>query len=81
MENIKKSLEVLAKVANHRAIINDFARSKYIEKFGNKERPLGTYHVYDGYDVISEKKLKVKYTYGVTSGDMDFDDSFIIDFE
>jgi|LakMenEpi03Aug12_release.lakeMendotaPanAssembly.Ray.scaffolds.fasta_scaffold4090564_1 hypothetical protein len=79
MENIKKSLEVLAKVANHRAVVNDFARSKYIERFGNKEKPIGTYHAYDGYDIISETKLKVKYTYG--AGDMDFNDFFIIEFE
>jgi len=79
MENIKKSLEVLAKVANHRAVVNDFARSKYIERFSNEEKPIGTYHAYDGYDIISETKLKVNYTYG--AGDMDFDDFFIIEFE
>lgn len=79
MENIKKSLKVLAKVTNHRAVINDFARSKYIERFGNEEKPIGTYHAYDGYDIISETKLKVKYTYG--AGDMDFNDFFIIEFE
>lgn len=79
MENIKKSLEVLAKVANHRAVINDFARSKYIERFGSMKKELGTYHAYDGYDVISETKLKVKYTYG--GGDMDFNDFFYIELE
>jgi hypothetical protein len=79
MKKIKKSLEVLAKVANHRAVVNDFARSKYIERFGNIEKPIGTYHAYEGYEIISETRLKVKYTYG--AGDMDFNDFFIIEFE
>ncbi len=79
METIKKSLEVLCKVANHRAVIEDFARSKYIERFDNMKTELGTYHAYDGYDVISKTKLKVKYTYG--AGDMDYNGFFYIDFE
>jgi hypothetical protein len=77
MENIKESLEVLAKVANHRAVVNEFARSKYNEKFADMKRQIGTYHAYDGYDIISETKLKVKFVYG--AGDMDFNDFFIVE--
>lgn len=79
MENIKKSLEILDKVAKHRTIINDFAYSKYIERFGDMPKQLGTYHCYNGYLVVSEKKLRVNYKYG--AGDMDFYDFFYIDFE
>lgn len=79
MENIKKSLEVLAKVANHRAIINEFARSKYNERFEKTKHQDGTYHSYSDFDIISETKIRVNYTYG--GGDMDFNDSFTVEVE
>lgn len=79
MENVKKSMEVLSKIANHRAVINDFARSKYIERFGYMKKEIGTYHAYNSYDVISETKLEVKYVYG--GGDMEIRDSFIVEIE
>ena len=79
MENIKNSLQALAKVASHRAVINEFARSKYNERFGSIEKPLGTYHSYSGYDIISETKLRVEYTYG--GGEMDYNGSFLVEIE
>ncbi len=77
MNNVKESLKILASVANHRLLIDNFARDKYRERFGVIKHQEGTYHFYEGYDVISETELRVKYAYG--AGDMDFNDFFIVE--
>ena len=79
MESIKESLKILASVEIHRENLNTFARSKYNERFGTKKHQEGTYHSYSDFDIISETKIRVNYTYG--GGDMDFNDSFTVDIE
>ena len=79
METIKESLKILASVEKHRETLNNYARSKYNERFKDIKHQHGTYHSYSGFDIISETKIRVNYTYG--AGDMDFNDFFIIEFD
>lgn len=79
METIKESLKILASVEKHRELIDKFARNKYIERFEKTKYQHGTYHSYSDFDIISETKIRVNYTYG--GGDMDFNDSFTVEIE
>lgn len=77
MEGVKKSLKILASVTGHRTLVDNFARSKYEEKYGNLPIQYSGYHAYSGFDVISENKIRVNYEYG--AGEMDFHDSFDVE--
>jgi len=79
METIKESLKILASVEKHRDLLDKFARSKYNERFDSRKHQHGTYHSYSDFDIISDTKIRVNYTYG--GGDMDFNDSFTIEIE
>lgn len=79
METIKESLKILASVEKHRELLDNFARSKYYERFEKRKYLDGAYHNYIGFDIISETKIRVNYTYG--GGDMYFNGSFIIELE
>jgi hypothetical protein len=77
MKDIKESVKILFSTEEHRKIVNKFARAAYDEKFKNKKSQEGAYHAYDTFEILSENKIRVKYTYG--GGDMDFNDSFNIE--
>lgn len=80
MESIRQSIKSVLSVENHSKIIDQFARDRYLRKFPPSERDglrYSGYHRYDGYEIISERELKVKYVYG--AGDMDFDGYFIVE--
>jgi hypothetical protein len=79
METIKESLKILASVEKHRDSIDKYARNKYNERFDSKKHQEGTYHSYSSFDIISDAKIRVNYTYG--GGDMDFNDSFTVEIE
>lgn len=79
METIKESLKILASVEKHRELLDKFAHSKYNERFEKTKHQEGTYHSYSDFDIISETKIRVNYTYG--GGDMDFNGSFTVEIE
>lgn len=78
MESIRQSIKSVLSVENHSKIIDQFARDRYLRKFPPSDGlRYGGYHRYDGYEIISERELKVKYAYG--AGDGDFDGYFIVE--
>ena len=79
METIKESLKILVSVEKHREKLDTFARSKFNERFEKTKYQDGTYPSYSNFDIISETKIRVNYTYG--GGDMDFNSSFTIELE
>ena len=78
--NIQESIRAIMSVSNHTKFVAEFARSKYDEKFPSP-RLTGNYnqgfHCYKGYEILSETKIRVNYSYG--AGDIEYDDSFTID--
>ncbi len=74
--NIGESIIQLINVRKHNQLVNDFARSKYIEKFPPNKNDQG-WHSYKGFQIISETKIEVDYEYGY--GDMECSGSFMVD--
>lgn len=78
--NIQESIRAIMSVSTHQKILANFARSKYNEKFP-PPRVTGNYNQgwnsYKGFVIISDKEIKVEYSYGY--GDMEYDDSFSVD--
>jgi hypothetical protein len=77
MDNIKQSAKILFGVKNHEKTINDFCKSKYDEKFKDMKRDIQSYHYYDGFEIVSETKIKIKWAFGYA--DMEYNDHMIID--
>lgn len=76
--DIRESIILIMSVSKHQKLINEFARSKYDEKFPSSKRDyIQGWNSYDGFIIISESKIKINYNYG--AGDMEFSDSFIVD--
>lgn len=75
---IKESIKALISVSKHQNIIDDYARTKYNEKFKVDYKSGvysdGSWHKYDGFNIISENEIRVDYNYGY--GDMEYSDSF-----
>ena len=78
-EEIKNSIKKIISVSEHKKNVGDFARKKYNEKFDDSELHDRTWRVYDGFEIISETQIKVKFSYG--GGDMEFSDGFIVDLD
>ena len=76
MKSIKESVKILHLIKSYNKVVDEFARGEYNKKFEDIEYPENTYHGYDGFDVLSETEIRVKFVYG--GGDMDFNDSFIV---
>lgn len=76
MENIKESIKILLSTAQHRKNIEEFARSKFNENSEIKTIHLDSWKSFEGFDILSETSIRVKYSYG--GGNMEFNDSFIL---
>jgi hypothetical protein len=74
--NIKESVKILLENKNHSEIVRKFAIEKYREKFKDMKRNVGTFHAYDGYQILSENEIKINYIFG--AGDIEYNDSFKI---
>lgn len=77
MENIKESVKALHAVSDQQEKVGRFCRVKYDEKFPPSNNPNSGWHCYEGFRVLTETQLEINYSYG--GGDMEFDDSFIVD--
>lgn len=77
MDKILESLKIVFSAKPHYDSVDEFARNAYHEKFKDRKRQYGTYHYYEGFEVLSPTKIKVKFQYG--AGDMEYDDSFEVD--
>jgi len=71
MDDIKKSMLVLLSIKEDDRILTKFAMGKFQEKY-----PISfTNHIwYNGYEVIDENTIRVKYQYG--GGDLEIDGHF-----
>jgi predicted HNH restriction endonuclease len=77
MNNIREVLKIINSVNKYNKIINEFAINQYNDKFGDTKNQKDSFHFYDGYEVVSDTKLLIKYKYGI--GDMEYNDSFLIE--
>jgi hypothetical protein len=76
--NLKKSVENIISVVSDKKRLEKFSKDRYDEKFPLKDRKLDNgWHHYDGYTIIDENTIIVKFRWGV--GDYDYDDSFEVD--
>jgi len=69
MSKLNKALKKLISVKDQQNIVNDFAEKKF-----NEENVTSAY--YEGFDIVSENKIRVNYGYGEG-----FSDSFEVDIE
>jgi len=79
MKTIKESLKILASVETHRELLDKFARSKFDERFEKRKHQEGNYIGYSNFDILSDTQIRLNYIYG--GGDMEINDSFIVDIE
>jgi hypothetical protein len=79
MENIKQHIKNILSYAEDEKKLKEFAEQKYNEKFADMERPIGTYHGYEKYTIISENTLKIHYLFGYAN--RQFTDNFIVEIE
>lgn len=77
MTPIQEVLIKLAKVEPLRKIVDQFARDKYNNHFENINSQKYEYHIYDGFEIVSNNQIKVKYKFG--GGFIDYDGFFIIE--
>jgi len=71
MEKIKKSMLSMIAVEEDDRILRNFAMGKYNEKYPiSFNNPVW----FNGYEVVDENTIRVKYQYG--SGDMELDGHF-----
>lgn len=75
--NIQESIIAIMNVSAHTKAVEKFARSKYDEKFPFFKYNKQGFHYYTGYEIYSDTKIRINYSYG--SGEIEYDDSFIID--
>ena len=73
--NIQESIIAIMNVSKHTKAVEEFARSKYDEKFPFLKGQ--GFHYYTGYEIHSDTKIKINYSYG--AGEIEYDDSFTID--
>ncbi len=77
---IKDSIKAIINISEHQKNLEEYARSKYSEKFiGYKSgvKNFDVWHSYDGFTIISETKIQVSFKYGY--GNMEYTDSFLVD--
>lgn len=79
MENIKQHIKNILSYAEDEKKLKEFAEQKYNEKFADMERPIGTYHGYEKYTIISENILKIHYLFGY--GNKNFKEDFLVHIE
>lgn len=75
MSNLKESIKAIIANQEHYKAIDDFARKCFDEKLKDHYNGLQSWKSYEGFEVISETEIKVKYRHG--AGDMEFYDDFI----
>lgn len=79
METIKKAVLDLISVKESESLLNDFCRNKFYERHPREKVQHGAWQAYEGFDIISEFSIRIRFTYG--GGDMEFNDSFIVNLE
>ncbi len=75
MDELIKSIRRLIETSRDKSDVDKFARGKYYEKFPNRSRE--GFHYYDGFEIVSEIKIRVNYKYG--AGEYEYDGSFVVD--
>lgn len=61
----------------HNETIENYAKGAYYEKFKDADISTDEFHYYNGYVIVSENELKIKFTYGPIGTDIEYDGSFI----
>lgn len=72
---IQEAIDALLSIKDYEKIVDNFAKQKYYQKFPRKINHYG-FHVYNGYEVLDNKNIKVLYSYG--AGDYEYNSSFIV---
>ena len=73
---LKKSMRALLDVEGDRERLDTRAFKEYHARYGEYPVQAGAYHSYKGFEVVSERELRVLYVYG--GGDMDYEGSFTV---
>jgi hypothetical protein len=75
MENIevRNAISKLLSVSKEKSIISKFARKKYEDKFAEANKKANSLMWYEGFEIVNENTIKIKYGYGE-----DFTDDFIV---
>jgi hypothetical protein len=78
-ERVRLSLRVLFEAQPHYNIINNYARQKFNEHFDITQEKVKfiDYIGYIGFEIIDEKTIQIKYTYGIA----ELLDSFLVTIE
>ena len=78
-QEILKSMAIINSVSQHTDIIDMFAKNEYNKKFSDIPTPYNTFHFYTGFEVLSDFKLRIKYSYG--AGEHEYYDSFFVNLD
>lgn len=78
MKNLVESIHKLAEVKADWVIVDQFARDCFNKKFPGPY-PANTWKAYNSFDIISEGKIRVNYSHGW--GDMEDEESFIVEIQ
>lgn len=71
---LKSSLRRVIAVEPDRKIVEKFAIQAYKEHFVNKPIQSGTWRGYESFEIISDKKIRIKYAFG--AADMGYFEHF-----
>lgn len=71
MKNIKKAILAVTNVQMEEQILREFAAKKFRERF---PAHINQHAWFNGYDIVDEDTIRVKYQYG--GGDMEMDGHF-----
>ena len=74
--SIQNAIQNLIAVEKDRSTVDQFAREAFRKKFYRGRNQIGTWHTYEGFEIMNPSKIKILYRGGY--GDMEFQDNFTI---
>ena len=66
---LKNALKVLLAAQDDKILVEQFAYEKYLEEYGNENA--NGYSRYNGFEVISETEIKIKYVKRISGAECD----------
>jgi hypothetical protein len=76
---LKEAINTLIEADTAKKLVSDYAKNQYTERFKDTKHPYNAFHYYKSFDMLSPTNLRINFVYG--AGDMEFNDSFIVEID